>query len=219
MTRKTRVIIGAVFIIIGFIVLNIYFDMNILPIAEEIAKSDAKDLALEIINDGVEESIKNGYEMSDFGEVIYAGDGSPVSVTANMQSINLIKSEISKKIFALSRSAKDRIVIPFGNLTGIKWLSGKGGDIEVKVIPVTSVTTDIKTDFVECGINQTRYTVCLVVSVEGCVLIGGRNVGFVTENTVILFDSVIVGKVPGAYTKLERAGSDLMGDVMDFGAK
>ena len=51
----------------------------------------------------------------------------------------------------------------YGNFTGNSLLAGCGPNVKVKVIPIGTVTTDFKTEFVSAGINQTRHRVYLTV--------------------------------------------------------
>ena len=87
----------------------------------------------------------------------------------------------------------------YGNFTGNSLLAGCGPNVKVKVIPIGTVKTDFKTEFVSAGINQTRHRVYLRVYCTMYVaapLVGNE---IVVNNGVVVAETVLIGDVPEFY--------------------
>ena len=87
----------------------------------------------------------------------------------------------------------------YGNFTGNSLLAGCGPNVKVKVIPIGTVTTDFKTEFVSAGINQTRHRVYLTVYCTMYVaapLVGNE---IIVNNGVVVAETVLIGDVPEFY--------------------
>ena len=76
-------------------------------------------------------------------------------------------------------------------------LSGRGGNLPVRVVSLRSSNAEIGSSFTAAGINQTLHTVELQVSVEMLLLTPAGFLELTTETTVPLAQTVIVGSVPG----------------------
>ena len=51
----------------------------------------------------------------------------------------------------------------FGSFTGFKLLAGKGPGVKITISSIGSVETDLKSEFISQGINQTLHRVYLQV--------------------------------------------------------
>ena len=54
----------------------------------------------------------------------------------------------------------------FGSFTGLKLMSGKGPGIKIRISTIGNVKTDLKSEFVSKGINQTLHRIYLQVIVR-----------------------------------------------------
>ena len=72
-------------------------------------------------------------------------------------------------------------------------------------------------------INQTLHRVLLRVTVEVTALLPGAVRTFAVPTDVCVAETVIVGKVPEAYTRIDRFSSDVseaeIDDIADYGAR
>lgn len=87
----------------------------------------------------------------------------------------------------------------FGNFTGNNLLAGCGPEVKVKVIPIGTVTTDFKTEFVSAGINQTRHRVYLTVYCTMYVAAPLVGEEVIVSNEVVVAETVLIGDVPEFY--------------------
>ena len=87
----------------------------------------------------------------------------------------------------------------FGSFTGLKLLAGRGPRVKIQISPIGSVETDLKSEFVTQGINQTVHRVYLEVRAKVNILTPFQNMEKEITNQVLLLENVIVGKIPETY--------------------
>lgn len=91
----------------------------------------------------------------------------------------------------------------FGSFTGISLLAGRGPGIKIKISSVGNVETDLKSEFISQGINQTLHRVYLQVKCEVSILTPFENITRDITNQVLIAENVIIGKIPSTYYNLE----------------
>ncbi len=215
--RKLYIILPLVLSLCLFLFLWVEF--KIFPIIERLAMSESRNFATVIINEAVRDVMLS--EEVGEGELVHIErdkEGNVVSLTTDAYRVNLIKSYVSLEIEKRLESENTVLYVPLGNITGFKMLSGKGPRIKVNLTPVKSVTTDIVSAFLESGINQTWHRVLLQVEADTGLMVLSRFFDCRVSDTVVISDSVIVGKVPDAYTDINKIEDELLGDVVDFSA-
>lgn len=93
--------------------------------------------------------------------------------------------------------------MPFGSFTGFKILAGRGPGIKIRISTIGNVETDLRSEFIAQGINQTLHRVYLQVKCEVSILTPFNNITRDITNQVLLIENVIVGNVPNTYYNLE----------------
>ena len=91
----------------------------------------------------------------------------------------------------------------FGSFTGLKILSGRGPGIKIRISSVGDVATDLRSEFVSQGINQTLHRVYLQVDTSVNILTPFDNIEKEISNQVLLMENVIIGEIPSTYYNLE----------------
>ena len=90
----------------------------------------------------------------------------------------------------------------FGSLTGLKLMSGKGPGIKIRISTIGNVKTDLKSEFVSKGINQTLHRIYLQVDYEVSILTPFDDITQSISNQVLLAENVIIGNIPNTYYNL-----------------
>lgn len=171
----------------------------------QIAVSDASDIVIAAVNKAVREIIDEGsYGFDYFVSLDKNSDGEVTAISSDMAHINSLSAEILEKVIASTENGVLNVGIPLGNLTGMNLLLGKGPEVSVDIIMLTSSRIDFKSEIFSSGINQTKYQLMLEVSVDIDVLIpwGTDSATVITE--VLVADTVVVGKVPQTYLNMEK---------------
>lgn len=170
----------------------------------QIAVSDAADEVTATVNKVVCELIDpNAYDIEYFVSFQKDEQGNIVAISGNMAHINALSAEILSRIIAYADGGVMSVDIPLGSLMGSNLLMGKGPDVNVDIILLTSSAVDFKSDVSACGINQTSYQLFLEIKMDLDVLVpwGTENATVLTE--VLIADAVLVGKVPETYLNME----------------
>ena len=174
-------------------------------LSTQMAVSDATDIVTKAVNDSINAVIGRGiYGFDYFINLEKDSDGNVTAITSDMAHINTLSTDILNSVIESTDSGVITVGIPLGNLTGLNLLLNKGPDVDVQIIMLTSSRVDFRNEVVSCGINQAKYQLVLEVTIDIDILIpwGTESTSTVTE--VIVADTVIVGKVPDTYLKMEN---------------
>ena len=170
----------------------------------QIAVSDASDIVTQQINNAVAEIMSEGNYVGDYFVTFEKTDsGEVTAISSNMAKINALSAEILDRVVGATENHTLTVKIPAGNLTGVSLLMGRGPDVPVQIIVLTSSRVEFNNSIVTAGINQTKHQINLEVIVDIDILIPweSQNAQVVTE--VMIADTIIVGKVPDTYLNMQ----------------
>lgn len=97
----------------------------------------------------------------------------------------------------------------YGSFTGFKLFAGKGPGVPIKISLVGNVETDLRSEFISQGINQTLHRVYLQVECEVNVLTPYDSISEKISNQVLIVENVIVGKVPNIFWSKDMSLLDI----------
>ena len=188
----------------------------VLSFAEENFKNrTAKAVSLSVSEVMTEENI----DYSALVSLDTDTEGNVTRLSANTPEINILKSKVSLRILEKLNSDVKRESVPLGNLTGILLFSGKGPSFDVRLVGVESLLVETDSTFLSQGINQTRHTITLKLKLRMSIALFTKPKKLEIEDSVVVADTVIVGKVPDGYTAINKADGELIGDIVDFRAE
>ena len=122
-------------------------------------------------------------------------NGNIKMIGANIGTINEITSDIAVNIQnALENYPKSKVKIALGSLTGVKFLSGIGPDIKIKLSSTGAVNTDLKSEFMEKSINQTVHRVYLqiVLNIGSIAFVILKYTNILITKTISIFIYIIL---------------------------
>ena len=122
-------------------------------------------------------------------------DGAITSVTTAPGALSTLTARFQTKLRE-ALSARGKVTIPSGNLTGSAWLSGRGVNLTFRILLSYALVTDIRSEFRSVGINQTLHRVVIETTAAVTVLLPGRNVTREIKRSFPAAETVIVGRVP-----------------------
>lgn len=200
---KEKTIFKILVIIVIAIITAYYIIKSVEPIFEGLAIQKAKAIATEIMNKKTSEVLAK-YNYKDLVWMMKDENSSNNILRTDVVIINKIASDIAIEVEkALLDAQNDTIKIAVGALTGNKYLAGSGPKIPLKIIPSGNITTELKTEFEEKGINQTIYRIYLELDCDIKILTPYENLEDKIKNQVLLVETVIVGDIPETYYNLE----------------
>lgn len=170
----------------------------------EMAVSDAVDMVTLAVNDAVSRVMAEGdYSYDYFVTLEKDVDGNIAAVSTNMSRINAVSAEILSEVVNAAANGKMDLLVPLGNLLGSNLLLGKGPDVPVEIITLTSSYIDIENELVSTGINQAKHKIILKIDVDIDILVPWDVITTRVESSVLIAETVIVGRVPDTYVAVE----------------
>lgn len=200
---KKKKLLGFFMGLIAIILLFVwYFNKIINPIIISIGEAKVKSLATKAINTAVTEVLCEGYTYDDIIDIKFNESGD----ISFIQARSLIINKLSRDLVSTSQSKLDIIGeqglgIPYGTLSGIPLLMGKGPELRLKLFPIGAITCSFDSKFTEAGINHTNHKIYANINSTVSVIlpVSARHVKSTSQ--ILLCESIIVGKVPEVYLK------------------
>ncbi len=210
-------LIAAAFILIGLFLIA---EASFRPMIESVNAYECHETVARIINDAVLSELEHsGAEYASLVTLSTSENGEVTSVQSNAVNINRLKTNIAERIEReLERLSAVDIQIPIGTLLGIQLLHGKGFTIGMTVEPIGYANTAVISEFSEAGINQTLHRIIIDISVDVDALIPGIETRVPVKTSIVAAETVIVGRVPDAYTHVVTESGDLAGTLDDYKA-
>jgi len=173
------------------------------PIFEQVSIYEAKKLATFVANDQTTKVMQN-YNYDSMFSIEKDAEGNVSMIQMNMYRVNIIISNIAYYIQEQMKQPENSSVsIPMGFLLGINLFSGYGPKIKMKVVLLGSVETDLRSEFISKGINQTLHRVYLQIDCPVQILSSYKTMQEKVSNQFLLAENVIVGNIPSTYYNLE----------------
>ena len=173
------------------------------PIFEQVSTYEAKKLATIIANDQTTKVMQN-YNYDSMFSIEKDSEGKVSMIQMNMYRVNIIISDIAYYIQEQMRKPENsNISIPMGNFLGMNLFSGYGPHINMRVVLLGNVETDLRSEFISKGINQTLHRVYLQIDCPVQILSSYKSMKENVSNQFLLAENVIVGEIPSTYYNLE----------------
>lgn len=169
-------------------------------VAGAMALSDAVDMITASVNDSINERMRSEeYDYDYFVTLEKDDSGSVTAISANMARINSLSSEILRDVIGDTGNGEIELSLPIGNLLGSNLTLGRGPEIPVKIIMLTSSYADFRNEISSAGINQLRHQIVLELRVDIDVLLPWEMRSTQVLSEVLIAETIIVGKVPDTY--------------------
>lgn len=193
----------------------IYVDHSIRPLVKFVAANRASVETSKVINEVLKEELNlEDLSYSDLAKIEKNSSGEVLSVSIDSRSSNLIKAKVASKIQSKFPDTVPReIKIPIGTFTGLELLNGKGPMVKLKVSMPSSVSMNFKSSFESAGINQTRHQIYLIVSTKVTAVLPGYTTVNDFETSIMIAETVIVGKVPDVYANLNSENAQAIANL------
>lgn len=210
-------LIAAALILTGLTLLT---DLSLRPVVEKVNAYECHAAVTRVINEAVlSELDRVGADYSTLVCLTTNNDGEVISVESNVMNINRLKTNIADRVEReIERLSAIDIQIPIGTLMGIQLLHGRGFSVGMSVQPLGYATTAVISEFTQAGINQTRHRILIEISAAVDAIIPGYSTEVPVTTTIVAAETIIVGRVPEAYTHVVTESEELVGLLQDYGA-
>lgn len=165
-----------------------------------IAENEARLKAIDAVNRIVLGSVGNSVRYEDL--IAYEKDqqGRIAAYHVNTRYINQIASEAATAVRdQFTQLSRERFDLPLGAATGSRLLGTLGPPVPVTMLPVGTVTIDLKQEFQAEGINQTRHRLWLQAMARVRVVMPLMSQEVAVSTEMPITETVIVGPVPSSF--------------------
>lgn len=201
--KKRKKMVKVIFIfIIAFSTVKLILDA-VLPVFDTLCESKAKAIATVVSNDQATKVMRD-HTYDELFTIEKDTEGNITMIRANVIPINEIISDVPNKIQEeINRQGKSNVEIALGTFTGFRLMAGRGPGVKITISTIGNVETDLRSEFVSQGINQTLHRVYLQVKCQVSILTPFHDLTQEITNQVLLAENVIVGHIPSTYYNLE----------------
>lgn len=187
-----------------------YLDGNLTGVVLSLADARARSLAVQILNEAVEETIATQVSYDQLMTVTRGQDGTVRLIQANTAEMNRLASHVTllaqKKLEELEDQS---ISVPLGSALGLTIFAGAGPRIQVRILPVGAVIPRFDTEFQTAGINQTRHKLLLTLTATVRLVIPTGSTMMEASTQMAVAENIIVGQVPDSFVDL-NGDSDML---------
>ena len=221
---KNKIIVTIVIIVLLIILMLKLIDKYVSPILYTLASSETVNLTTILINESVRVYSKNISE--DIIKVNMNNEGIINSVDFDIPKINdslyLVTESIVKTFRDIETSSVntnvellkkyDNIIyrIPLGVVFGNSILSNVGPNIEVGASLIGEVTSDIRTEVVPYGINNSLIKVYVRVNLSSMIILPFKSEKVSNSSEVLIGMKMVQGVVPDYYGSMLSSVSPLV---------
>ena len=186
-----------IIIIAIFVMINMLNAIN--PIFEKLCIDEAKSIVTIELNRITTINVDK-YQENELITIKQDENGNIQLLQVNSRPLNNMISSITNDI-QVSLNDNDSLTshIPFGSITGVKWISGVGPKIPLKVALSGTIQNKIRNEFDDAGINQTLHRLWLDITSDINILTPYEVIQTQVTSELVLSENVIIGGVPNVY--------------------
>ena len=183
------------------VIILFFFYHSAKPGLLEYASAALYQITYQTANDVIQDSLK---EQSELVTVEYNTSGEIIALKTNARQLNQIKTQTVSNLICLLRSEENReISIPIGSITGSLFLSGRGPNIHLSVLPVSTIEAEYRNEFFDAGINQTLHKLMMHLKIHTGMLYAAKVLKETVEIDLCLAETVLIGKTPQFFAGIE----------------
>ena len=214
LTKKDTILIVAFLVLLIVSLIFKYINTKIVPPLELYAENEVKKISSLIISDAVESISFSEEETMSFFNTLTNKSDEVISVDFNTAKINKSLVKLNKAVYKDLKSfengrykledteieTEDLIYkIPLGYITGNYTLSNIGPKVPLKAKVIGSVVSNIKTEVLSYGINNSLLKVYIDVTVNMRFMLPLISKDVLVNNSIPLVVKIIQGKIPNVY--------------------
>lgn len=139
----------------------------------------------------------HGAELSSLSSL---SDGSAAALTTDSAAAERVRASAVRNTYErLNELEQEELSVPIGTLIDPQYLAGVGPSLSFGVVGLGMASGKMQSEFVDSGVNQTKYRMVLTVRAEVKLHALWCSRSIVIENSYPLAETVLVGDVPAVY--------------------
>ncbi|MCE5236477.1 MAG: sporulation protein YunB [Clostridiaceae bacterium] len=185
-----------------FAVLSLVLSANMRPAMAALAEARISAAATRAMNEAILASMEDEATFSKLVDV-RTDEGGVYLFNTNARLMNLVAAACAQDAQQrIAELGEQGVTVPFGTITGISFLSGKGPYLKVVFTPIGSVKSEFHSETSTSGINQTLYRIYLTLTASVRLVLPGVSQSVSVRAEAAIAESIIVGNVPQVYTNV-----------------
>ena len=201
MSAKTKFRIFLFVVLVFIILCFVYYFKVVCPIIVGLSQEKVRSIATSTISNVVGDVMEeDSVTYSNLVSITYSSENKVELIEINTVQVNIIIREITQRVQEeFNTLGEEGIDINLGTFTGIPFLFGLGPNVSINLVPIGTISTQVKSSFVGAGINQTIHRLYFIVNSNIGMVLPGTTQNFTTELEVLLCENIIVGEIPDVY--------------------
>ena len=126
-------------------------------------------------------------------------DGEIVALSANMTNVNNLALQTSVATQTKLAQTDNDVQVRLGTVSRIPLFTDCGPILNAKFLPASAVTSELSSEFISAGINQTIHRIYINVRTINRIVVAGHTQEVELNTPILVCECLIVGKVPQTY--------------------
>ncbi len=184
-------------------------DGRLRPLIQSYGYMSARRSAMMAVHTGVERVLSDEQvTYGNFITVLRNDEGRVMSAETDVTAINRLKAAVSNEVMKELSARETQIArIPLGSVVGGSFFTGRGPFLSITIHTSGAVITTLSGEFTDAGINQTKHSLYLDMTVMMTAALPLERVGVELETRFLVCETVFVGEVPETVLQMDLGNS------------
>ncbi len=179
------------------------FRANLIEYVDKYASALITTRVVDIFNSSTTEALTGEMfqDKSNFYEIRYDNDGNVALISGDMVVINALMRDvaaISQRGVNILCQSED-VQVPYSSILGSVVIANYGGKYTLRLENIGNIQCNYRTTFESVGINQTLLCMYIDLFADISVMLPLCVKNVKVQNSMIVYQNLIVGKVPEFY--------------------
>ena len=199
---KLRIIIAAIALLIAVS----FLCKRVITVMYEISTARAKYITTLEINAVTSQYLARCAQI--YGNILVkdkSPDGQITAINTDISKINLMQAEITSEVLnRLNKEGVYEMTLPLTNIFGMNMLTTIGPRFKMELSPASNVIARFEDSFISAGINQTKFSVNLIVDVDVTVSVSPVRSKVHVSHSIPVVQLILMGGVPETYADIQK---------------
>ena len=202
---KRKLYIMLAVLLCVFILMMLYLNYVVNPVIISTSTAKVRSLSQRAVESVVWQVLSDSAVYDTLINITRDDNGKILAVNSNSATINMLALELAEKSQdALSQMGASGVDIPIGSFSGMPIFTGRGPNVNIKMLPIGTIYCKFFSSFTSAGINQTNHRVYLRVNTSVSVILPMANQVIDTQTELMISESIIIGEIPDTYLNSEN---------------
>lgn len=198
--QKAGIVVASFLLVIIGILFYLNYIVN--PIIMQMSEAKIRMLATKSVGGAIYEIVNQENIYGDLISIIYDNEGNVKLIQVDAIAVNQLNRRLTRLAQSnLEEMGNQGLDIPVGSFSGLPIFVGRGPKVNVKILPIGSISSSFKSEFIDAGINHTLHKIYINLGANVSVVLPTANQFVQTSTQVLVCENIIVGEVPITYLK------------------